>query len=45
MLLIFVLMVTQASALTVINEFMYNPSGEDNNKEFIEIFSDDNVTF
>ncbi|MBU1199425.1 MAG: lamin tail domain-containing protein [Nanoarchaeota archaeon] len=27
-----------------INEIMYNPSGSDNNKEFVEIFGTDNLT-
>ena len=30
-----------SGALTVINEIMYNPDGNDNNKEFIEIYSED----
>ena len=29
------------SASIIINEIMYNPYGEDNNKEFIELFSDE----
>jgi len=30
-------------ASTIINEVMYNPEGSDNNKEFIEIFSDNYI--
>ena len=40
-LILFVFLVTQVSALTVINEIMYDPKGSDNNKEFIEIYSDE----
>lgn len=30
-------------ALTVINEVLYNPEGSDNNKEFVEIYSDEEL--
>lgn len=40
-LLLFVLFITNASAITVINEIMYDPEGSDNNREFIEIYSDE----
>ncbi|MEK6836010.1 MAG: lamin tail domain-containing protein, partial [Nanoarchaeota archaeon] len=40
--LILILLISfNVNALTVINEFMYNPEGNDNNKEFIEIYSED----
>ncbi len=42
--LIFVLIflnLVYVNALTVINEVMFNPTGDDNNKEFIEVYSDD----
>ena len=39
-ILIFCLAIN-VNAITVINEFMYDPSGNDNNKEFIEIYSDE----
>ena len=35
----------QSNAITVINEVMYNPEGSDNNKEFIEIYSDEIYDF
>jgi hypothetical protein len=41
--LIFVLVIVFSnfvSAGVVINEIMYNPEGSDNNKEYIEVFSD-----
>jgi len=41
MIAVFILISLNTNALTVINEFMYNPPGEDNNKEFIEIYSED----
>ena len=40
-LVLFVFLVTQVNALTVINEIMYDPEGSDNNREFIEIYSDE----
>ena len=33
-------MINIASALRI-NEIMYNPEGEDNNKEYVEIYSKD----
>ena len=41
MITAFILISFNVNALTVINEFMYNPPDEDNNKEFIEIYSED----
>ena len=41
MITAFILISFNTNALTVINEFMYNPLGEDNNKEFVEIYSED----
>ena len=38
---VFVFLVTEVNALTVINEIMYDPEGSDNNREFIEIYSDE----
>ena len=37
----FVFLVAEVNALTVINEIMYDPEGSDNNREFIEIYSDE----
>src|SRR3989344_1718749 len=44
-LLIFTISMNQSNAITVINEVMYNPEGSDNNKEFIEIYSDEIYDF
>ncbi|MBW2974502.1 lamin tail domain-containing protein [Candidatus Woesearchaeota archaeon] len=35
--------VSFVSAELIINEIMYNPEGSDNNKEFIEVFSDEGI--
>ena len=40
LILMFFIMVN-VNAKTIINEIMYNPSGNDDNKEFVEIFSDE----
>ncbi len=34
-----------ASALVRINEIMYNPAGEDDNAEYLEIYFDENINF
>ena len=39
--LILLILAINVNAITVINEIMYDPSGGDNNKEFIEIYSDE----
>ena len=44
-LIIFFVLAINVNALTVINEVMYNPESEDNNKEFIEIYSNDISNF
>ncbi len=40
-IIIFSLLAISVNAKTLINEIMYDPLGNDNNKEFIEIFSDE----
>ena len=40
-LILLFFIIVNVNAKTVINEIMYNPSGNDNNKEFVEIFSDE----
>ncbi len=42
-LLFLFLSVKLVSATMRINEIMYNPEGDDNNKEFIEIYSDEKI--
>jgi hypothetical protein len=39
-IILFILISQQSDALIVISEIMYNPAGDDNNKEFIEVYSD-----
>ena len=45
-LILIIIINTQAvSALVRINEVMYNPAGSDNNKEYVEIYFDENFNF
>ncbi|MBN1377581.1 lamin tail domain-containing protein [Candidatus Woesearchaeota archaeon] len=43
LLMIFIFLIDLVSALRI-NEIMYNPAGNDNNKEFIEIYGTNNLT-
>lgn len=44
LIMLFILLSTSfVTAEIRINEIMYNPEGNDNNKEFIEIYSDENI--
>ncbi|MEK6933126.1 MAG: lamin tail domain-containing protein [Nanoarchaeota archaeon] len=44
-IIIFLVLAINVNALTLINEIMYNPESEDNNKEFIEIYSNEISNF
>jgi len=44
-LILLVLLACTASAAVRISEIMYDPEGEDNNKEFIELYSDEFANF
>ncbi|MBW2999410.1 lamin tail domain-containing protein [Candidatus Woesearchaeota archaeon] len=44
LLFMLLLIAEPVSALMFVNEIMYNPEGNDNNKEFIEIYSDENIS-
>jgi len=42
-LLFLLILISYASADLIINEIMYNPEGNDNNKEFIEVYSNEPI--
>jgi hypothetical protein len=44
LLFILLLIAEPVCGLMFVNEIMYNPEGNDNNKEFIEIYSDQNIS-
>lgn len=44
-ILIITINIKTSSALIRINEIMYNPAGEDNNNEYVEIYYDESINF